>query len=31
MVKANYDECKAKKEAMAKYDEEMAKCESILK
>lgn len=31
MVKANYDECKAKKEAMAKYDEEMARCESILK
>lgn len=31
MVKANYDECKAKKEAMAKYDEEMNKCENILK
>lgn len=30
-VALNYDECKAKKEAMAKYDEEMAKCESILK
>ena len=29
MVKANYDECKAKKEA--KYDEEMNKCENILK
>ncbi len=31
MVKANYDEYKAKKEAMAKYDEEMNKCENILK
>lgn len=31
MVKATYDEYKAKKEAMVKYDEEMVKCEGILK
>lgn len=31
MVKTTYDEYRAKKEAMAKYDEEMVKCEGILK
>lgn len=31
MVKRTYDEYKSKKEAISKYDEEMSKCESILK
>lgn len=31
MVKRTYNDYKAKKEAMAKYDEEMNKCENILK
>lgn len=31
MVKTSYNECKAKKEALAKYDEEMNRCENILK
>lgn len=31
MVKNNYNEYKAKKEALAKYDEEMNKCDAILK
>lgn len=30
MVRQNYNEFKAKKEAASKYDEEMAKCEEIL-
>ena len=31
MVKSSYNEYKAKKEAVARYDEEMTKCEAILK
>lgn len=31
MVKATYNDYKAKKEALAKYEEEMSKCEDILK
>lgn len=31
MVKNNYNEYKAKKEALAKYEEEMNKCDAILK
>lgn len=31
MVKSKYNEYKAKKEALAKYEEEMNKCDSILK
>lgn len=30
MVRTTYNEYKAKKEAMARYDEEMQKCEAIL-
>ena len=30
MVRTTYNEYKAKKEAMARYDEEMKKCETIL-
>jgi uncharacterized protein YcfL len=31
IVKSSYNEYKAKKEAVARYDEEMTKCEAILK
>lgn len=31
MVKKSYEDCKIKKAAMLKYDEEMKKCEDILK
>lgn len=31
MVKRSYNECKIKKESVAKYDEEMRRCEDILK
>lgn len=30
MIKNRYNECKAKKEAIARYDEEMSHCEQIL-
>lgn len=31
MVKKSYNDCKIKKESVVKYDEEMRRCEDILK
>lgn len=31
MVKQSYNDCKVKKESVLKYDEEMRRCEDILK